>query len=306
MKTQSLARVFLNAGVLAGVCLALAAVSGYLLVDELAGAPRASFWNRAAFFLALMGIALFGVFIVLYRLYRVLGAAVRHDVRSLTRMFRDVREGEVRENYPIALREFADALSYLRASGRKLVLEKKRLKNLGLMDHLSQLSNRRHFERRLEQLFEARKSKGGSAVLLIDVDHFKAVNDQHGHDCGDALIVKFSKALRSCVRHSDFLARLGGDEFVVIYPYTTAERAEKYAQRLRRQLPREVTLMNGVSHALRWTGGLSGMTDADTKFDEVLWRADKALISAKEAGRNNTKVYDPRLGRNQAPRIMAS
>lgn len=306
MKTQPLRRVFLNAGFFAGVCLALAGVCGYLLAGELASAPRGSFGDVALLYVALLIIAVFGVFAVLIRLYRVVGAALRHDVRSLTRMFRDVREGELRESYPIALREFADTLSYLRASGRKLVLEKRRLKNLGLIDHLSQLSNRRHFERRLQQLFEARKGKGGSAVLLIDVDHFKAVNDQHGHDCGDALIVQFSRALRGCVRHSDFLARLGGDEFCIIYPYTSVERAEKYAQRLRQQLPRELTLMNGVVHALRWTGGLSAMIDLDTKFDNVLWRADKALMYAKEAGRNNTKSFDASRGVEQSAHRIAS
>ena len=305
LKTQSLGRVFLNAGFLAGVCITLAVISGYLLIQQLADASRASFWTVAAVYLGLMSIALLGVFAVLFRLYRVIAAAVRHDVRSLTRMFRDVREGEVRADYPIALREFSETVSYLRTSGRKLVVEKKRLKNLGLIDHLSQLSNRRHLERRLAQLFEARKSKGGAALLLIDVDHFKAVNDQHGHDCGDALIVKFSKALRACVRRSDVLARLGGDEFCVLYPYTSVDRAAVYARRLRQQLPRELSLMNGVTHTLRWTGGLSAMTDADARFDDVLWRADKALMRAKGAGRNNTEIYDPRRSPHQTPRVIA-
>jgi len=306
LKTQPLRRIFLNAGFFACICLTLAGVCGFQFLTEWAASPRGLFSVVALIYLILMAVAILGVLAVLFRLYRVVGAAVRHDVRSLTRMFRDVREGEVRENYPIALREFADTLAYLRTSGRKLVLEKKRLKNLGLMDHLSQLSNRRHFERRLQQLFEARKSKGGSAVLLIDLDHFKSVNDQHGHDCGDALIVQFSKALRSCVRHSDFLARLGGDEFCIIYPYTSVDRAEKYVQRLRQQLPRELRLMNSVTHTLRWTGGLSAMIDTDTKFDDVLWRADKALIHAKEAGRNNTKIFDASRGIEQSPHRIAS
>lgn len=306
MKTQSLGRVFLYAGLLAALCVVLAAISGYLLLRELNGAARTALSPLALYYTGLVGVAVVAVFVVLVRLYRVVGAAVRHDVRSLTRMFRDVREGELRENYPIALREFAETLSYLRASGRKLMLEKRRLKNLGLIDHLSQLSNRRHFERRLHQLFDARKSKGGSAVVLIDIDYFKAVNDRHGHDCGDALIVNFSKALRGCVRHSDFLARLGGDEFCVIYPYTSMEQAQTYVQRLRQQLPREIGLMNGVTHPLRWTGGLSAMTDADVKFDDVLWRADKALMQAKEAGRNNTKVFEPQKGADAVAHVRAS
>lgn len=305
VQTQSLGRLFLNAGVLAALGLVLAGISAYLLIGELTRATPVALSLLAAYYLGLIGVALGGVLFAFIRLYRVIGAAVRHDIRSLTRMFRDVREGELRENYPIALREFADTVSYLRASGRKLMLEKQRLKNLGFIDHLSQLSNRRHFERRLRQLFEARKSKGESAVVLIDLDYFKSVNDQHGHDGGDALIVNFARALRGCVRHSDFLARLGGDEFCIIYPYTSIERAEAYAQRLRQQLPREIRLMNEVIHPLRWTGGLSVMTDADTKFDDVLWRADKALMQAKAAGRNNTQVFDPHRSAQAPARLLA-
>lgn len=293
MQTVSLRRIFLNAGILLCVCLALAVVCGYLLLwDSTEGAPDFSF--IASFYAGLAATVLCAAITVVIRLYRVVSAALRHDVLSLTRMFRDVQDGTLRENYPLALREFTETLSYLRSSGRKLVREKERLKNLGLIDHLSQLSNRRHFERRLAHLHEASKSKGVSSVLLIDVDHFKAVNDTHGHDAGDLLIVNFSKALRACVRQTDFLARLGGDEFCVIYPYTPLDKASAYAERLRRQLPRELPLLKGALHALRWTGGLSVIMDSDKKFDDVLWRADKALMQAKEAGRNNTKLYDPR------------
>jgi diguanylate cyclase (GGDEF)-like protein len=302
MRTVSLRRIFLKAGVLLSVCLALAVVCVTLLLWDTT-APAVSF--RSGFYASLAATALFAAGAVIVRLYRVVGAALRHDVLSLTRMFRDVRDGALRENYPLALREFAEALSYLRSSGHKLVREKKRLQNLGLIDHLSQLSNRRHFERRLTHLYEAAKSKGTSSVLLIDLDHFKAVNDKHGHDAGDLLIVNFAKALRACVRQTDFLARLGGDEFCIIYPYTRLEKASAYVERLRRQLPRELPLLNGAVHALRWTGGVSAITDGDKKFDDVLWRADKALFHAKEAGRNNTKVYDPRYALKVVSQVSA-
>lgn len=304
MQTVSLRRIFLNAGVLLCVCLALAAACGYLLLTDFAGSePVLSLIGIV--YAGLAATALLAAITVVLRLYRVVSAAVRHDVLSLTRMFRDVHDGALREDYPLALREFTETLSYLRTSGRKVVREKERLKHLGLIDHLSQLSNRRHFERRLAHLHEASKSKGPSSVLLIDVDHFKAVNDKHGHDAGDLLIVNFSKALRACVRQTDFLARLGGDEFCIIYPYTALEKASAFAERLRRQLPRELPLLKGIVHALRWTGGLSVIMDGDKKFDDVLWRADKALIEAKEAGRNNTKVYDPRHAIKLAPQGFA-
>lgn len=234
--------------------------------------------------------------IVLFRLYRKTLNAVRHDIHSLVRMFRDLREGSVRAAYPMALRDFSEIFDYLRDRGQKLVREKEKLKDMGLMDHLSQLGNRRHFETRLQELFDASKSSGPSSVLMIDMDHFKAVNDKHGHDAGDALIVGFANALRKVVRQTDVLARLGGDEFCIIYSYAPLEKATVLAERLRKQLPREIPLTKGVVHQLRWTGGLSAMSDKDTKPDDVLWRADQALLQAKEAGRNVTKVCDPASG----------
>jgi diguanylate cyclase (GGDEF)-like protein len=191
------------------------------------------------------------------------------------------------------LAEFAGVFDYLRESGRKLVEEKRKLKGLGLIDHLSQLPNRRYFEKRLKEAHETCRTHGPSSVLIIDVDHFKQVNDQHGHDIGDALIVAFAKALRESVRQTDFLARLGGDEFCVVYRYVPLNKASAFVERLRKQLPREVELPKGIRHPLKWTGGLAAIADGDQKFDDVLWRADKALLEAKTAGRNNTKVYQP-------------
>ena len=196
-------------------------------------------------------------------------------------MFRDLREGSVRVDYPMALHEFAEIFDYLRDRGQRLVEEKQKLKDMGLMDHLSQLGNRRHFEERLKELFEASKANGPSSVLMIDMDYFKKVNDVHGHDAGDALIVGFANALRKVVRQTDVLVRLGGDEFCIIYAYAPLAKAKALVERLRRHLPREIPLTKGVMHPLRWTGGLSTMYDKDTKPDDVLWRADQALAAGQ-------------------------
>jgi diguanylate cyclase (GGDEF)-like protein len=261
--------------------------------------------NRTFYFAAIL-IVFLCVGIVLFRLYRRTLHAVRHDIHSLIRMFRDLREGSVRVGYPMALREFSEIFDYLRDRGQKLMKEKEKLKDMGLMDHLSQLGNRRHFEARLKELFDASKSNGPSSVLIIDMDHFKQVNDKYGHDAGDALIVGFANALRKVVRQTDVLARLGGDEFCIIYTYASLDKAKALAERLRKQLPREISLPKGVIHQLRWTGGLSAMHDKDAKPDDVLWRADQALFQAKEAGRNLTKVYDPVAGLPAKKQIMSS
>jgi len=268
--------------------------------------PPAIISGNRVFYFAFILIVMFVIVIVLFRLYLQTTGAVRHDIRSLIRMFRDLREGSVRVDYPMALREFAEIFDYLRDRGQRLVEEKQKLKDMGLMDHLSQLGNRRHFEQRLKELFEASKSNGPSSVLIIDMDHFKKVNDVHGHDAGDALIVAFANALRKVVRQTDVLVRLGGDEFCIIYAYAPLAKAKALVERLRRQLPREVPLTKGVMHPLRWTGGLSTMYDKDTKPDDVLWRADQALLQAKEAGRNISKVYDPATGSPEKKRVIVS
>lgn len=216
---------------------------------------------------------------------------VRHDIESLVRMFHDIHDGHIRVDYPMLLREFTGIFRFLRSSGTKMMEEKRQFKEMGLIDHLSQLNNRRHFEKRLEDLYNNAHINGPSSVLIIDVDHFKRVNDENGHDVGDALIVGFADAMRKVVRKTDLLARLGGDEFCVIYTYTGLDKARELVERLRRELPRHIPLPKGMVHPLRWTGGLSAMRRDDKKFDDVLWRADQALLEAKENGRNNTRIY---------------
>jgi diguanylate cyclase (GGDEF)-like protein len=262
-----------------------------------------SFLSGRLFYSLLLILAAIAALILVHlRLHYRVARAVRHDIKSLARMFEDMRTGTVRVDYPMELREFKKMFKYLRHSGQELVDEKERLKDMGLIDHLSQLSNRRHFEARLTELFERVKTHGPSSVLIIDIDHFKAVNDRYGHDAGDALIAGFAAALRKVVRQTDFLARLGGDEFCIIYPHARLEQAAAFVERLRKQLPREIELTHEVMHALRWTGGVSVMTDADTKFDEVLWRADQALLRAKEAGRNTTRLFSPADSTTPPPR----
>ncbi len=268
----------------------------WTVVYQTTETPPQIFSGKRIYYAAFILFTFLLINLALFRFYRRAVSAIRHDIRSLIRMFRDLREGSVRVDYPMKLREFSEIFDYLRDRGQKLVEEKEKMKGMGLMDHLSQLANRRHFETRLKELFHASKTNGPSSVLIIDMDHFKAVNDNHGHDAGDALIVGFANALRKVVRQTDVLARLGGDEFCIIYTYASLEKAQALVERLRKQLPRELPLTKGVIHQLRWTGGLSVMHDKDSKPDDVLWRADQALLQAKEAGRNVTKIYDPATG----------
>ena len=251
-------------------------------------------------------VAALSLIVMSYSLYRSTVKSVQHDLLSLANMIRDVRSGTVRRDYPMELDEFASALLYLKDSGKKLVEEKQKLRVMGFLDHLSQLSNRRHFELSLKEAFETRKINGPSSLLILDIDRFKLVNDRYGHAAGDELIVKVSNALRRCVRQTDVLARLGGDEFCIIYTFTSLEKARVLSERLRKQLPRELRLSHGIVHPLRWSGGLSVMCETDEKPDVVLMRADQALLRAKDSGRNTTLLEVPASAPAQPSRAIVS
>jgi diguanylate cyclase (GGDEF)-like protein len=280
----------LHTAALAGVltCLLLAAGTGYLFVADQQGV-----WSLLGILYLVVIIASVACVVAInIKVYRTI-TAVRSDIRSLVQMFKDVHQGMVRLDYPVVFKEFAVAQRYLHGWGRELLAERERLKDMGLMDHLSQLSNRRHFDMRLKEIFDNLPTHGPSSVLIIDADRFKQVNDNHGHDAGDALITKFAAALRNHVRYTDMLARLGGDEFCIIYTYVPLAKAKDLADRLRRDLPTQIEIKPGVYHELHWTGGLSSFHDSDIKPDDVLRRADQALLRAKEAGRNRTGLADP-------------
>lgn len=284
-----------------GACLALMAASGYVVMREPGGDASAPV---PLFSLGLIVVSAVFLVSALFRLQRQAAVLVRHDVKSLVRLAKDARRGSLRVDYPVALAEFTEAFEAMHKSGRRLVRENEALKDIGLIDHLSQLGNRRHFETRLKEVHEALPTHGASSVLIIDVDKFKQVNDQHGHDAGDALIVAFANALRVNVRHTDVLARLGGDEFCIIYPYTSLDKARALVERLRKHFPRDVELVRGIRHVLRWTGGVSAMHDTDASAEDVLWRADQAMLKAKEAGRNLTLSFDPVHGPEEVRRVM--
>jgi len=246
--------------------------------------------NNALYAVLLIVAFLIPVFAVLFA-HQAIWRAIDHDLRSVARIFQDMRDGNLRVDYPMKLTESRAIFNYLRRTGQKLVTQQKRFRDLSLYDHLSRLHNRRAFEKKLAELFDRFRSTGPSSVLIIDLDRFKQVNDRHGHDTGDALIAEFSAILRALVRSGDFVARIGGDEFCVIFPHTPADLAVTRVQRLRDELPKTLALTPTYSHPLSWTAGLADMLSTDKRYDQVLWRADQALLRAKELGRNRTCVH---------------
>lgn len=158
-------------------------------------------------------------------------------------------------------------------------------------DSLTRLSNRRAFNSSLINLLMQETGDGNaSVVMLIDLDHFKPVNDNGGHLLGDELLRHIADILRSRVRQSDMVARLGGDEFGVILPACGLERAESIAESLRAGIEALVLEQDGQSFSVTASIGLAAIEPGETSSKTVLTRADEAAYVAKAEGRNRVIV----------------
>jgi len=170
-------------------------------------------------------------------------------------------------------------------------------------DALTELPNRELFKDRLQTAInQARRYHRNFALLLIDLDRFKEVNDSLGHTAGDQLLVEAAQRLTSCVRETDTVARLGGDEFAIILSEMSSDdEAEQVAQRA-------VDLLNEPYHLDAGTARISGCVGIalypvhGRESDQLLRNADSALYAAKEGGRNTYRIYAPhdRNGKTQA------
>ncbi len=179
------------------------------------------------------------------------------------------------------------------------------LRRLAWTDALTGLHNRRHFFELAEQETARSQRYGRSlAVLMIDIDHFKAVNDTYGHQAGDAVLQKLSAVAGKVSRGSDIIRRIGGEEFALLLPETEAHQAAAAAERLRVALAETAVQAPGAP-ALHVTVsiGVTTLMPADGTFDTILARADAALYAAKGSGRNRICTGEDVLGKR---RIVAA
>jgi diguanylate cyclase (GGDEF)-like protein/PAS domain S-box-containing protein len=161
-------------------------------------------------------------------------------------------------------------------------------------DSLTGLTNRGHFLE-LAEVEMARAMRYGSpyAVLLLDIDHFKAINDQHGHKAGDAVLQALAEIMRRTLREVDIIGRIGGEEFAVLLPETDVEKAPQVAERLR-QAVADAEIVTGIHAPLHITVsiGVALPVDKSGKIDNILRQADTALYAAKNSGRNRVCIAD--------------
>ena len=131
------------------------------------------------------------------------------------------------------------------------------------------------------------------AVLMIDIDHFKAINDRFGHPVGDLALQHVASQLRAGVRRVDLIGRLGGEEFAIVLPAVTAEAALDVAERLRAGIAANPLRLDAERIGISISVGLAIAGDADDSVEQVIGRADALLYQAKERGRNRVCHQDP-------------
>jgi len=173
--------------------------------------------------------------------------------------------------------------------------------NLAFYDALTQLPNRRLLLDRLGHALSASHRSGRfGAILFLDLDNFKVINDTQGHDVGDLLLSEVAKRLQACVREGDSVARLGGDEFVVlleglhIESTRAAAQAEVVAEKIRDAINQPFNLQGREFHTTP-SIGISLFLGHQASIDELLKRADVAMYQAKDAGRNTIRFFDPAM-----------
>jgi len=160
-----------------------------------------------------------------------------------------------------------------------------------LTDSLTGLNNRRAFFRYGPNAFEqAKRYERPFVVIMIDLDHFKGINDTYGHKAGDAVLVSVAEVILKVVRNTDICGRLGGEEFVICLPETSLEKGVVLGQRLRKAIADLAVETTGSTLRVTASFGLAEKTDADDRIDDIIKRADDALYQAKQKGRNRVSA----------------
>ncbi len=219
--------------------------------------------------------AAYGFVAMVTGLALLLGVRFHRAVEGIANMSREL-EGRVKQRTA----ELADAYS--------------RMEELALRDPLTNLLNRRAItERASAGLSLAHRRKAAYSVALIDIDHFKAINDTHGHDAGDRVLVAVAEALGMSARVSDDVARWGGEEFLVLLPDADQAASLLAGERLRAAIASMIIGANALRVAATVSVGVAtsdGLPEKTTLFEELVRRSDEALYRAKESGRNRVSA----------------
>ena len=190
----------------------------------------------------------------------------------------------------LPLRDTEGKVTHFASIQRDITEYKKLEQDLQILcrtDPLTTAANRRAFNEILSQEFSRfKRSQKEYALIMIDLDHFKSINDQHGHSVGDQVLIEVTERCKDNIRVHDILARLGGEEFCILLPYTETKQAQKVAERLREKIEIKPIIVDGLRVKVTISVGISLVSTGDEDGHQAMERADQKLFQAKESGRN--------------------
>jgi diguanylate cyclase (GGDEF)-like protein len=252
----------------------LAAASAHQL-----GAPAESLWNLALFMLGVL------VFVGLQ-------GQMQARLERIVRVFERAQSGDFSLQYDESLDRMPDAITVV---GRAYNRMRGHLETIVLTDPLSGCFNRRGFDQlTVREVSRATRGNHPIAVLAIDVDHFKRVNDEYGHLTGDEVLREMGALLRETARLGDVVARIGGEEFEILAPDTNAEGAQILADRLQHAFHTKAFASVGGQRKITISIGIASEVSRNDQIAQVLVaRADEALYVAKKNGRDRSELWHP-------------
>jgi two-component system cell cycle response regulator len=191
-------------------------------------------------------------------------------------------------------KELESTLGELKSKNGQLENSLKTVQQMAATDPLTGLYNRRHFGRVLEQLFsEAQRYETDLSCVMIDVDGYKQINDKHGHQTGDRLLITAAKVISANLRKMDVAARYGGDEFVILLPHADTIEATAVAQRIRDDYYSASAAVLRIGIGVRLSIGIGSLKlNGPVGHEQLIAFADKALYRAKESGRNRIAICE--------------
>ena len=173
----------------------------------------------------------------------------------------------------------------------RLEKAQEKLKLLAATDPMTKLYNRRYFSEISTTHFDlAMRATTPLSLIMIDIDHFKKVNDTYGHEVGDDVIIFLSNTLKEQSRKSDIVSRWGGEEFLILFPNTDVKGAEIIAQKIRKTIENSRIKIEDTEIMFTISIGLAYINKEDTKIENLIKRADDALYRSKEEGRNRVTI----------------
>jgi diguanylate cyclase (GGDEF)-like protein/PAS domain S-box-containing protein len=227
-----------------------------------------------------------------YRIRRALreGKGIRTEILKYS------KDGQSRwlDMNVVPLRDADGVLTHFACIERDLTRYKKierQLANMALFDSLTGTLNRQAFHQYAEKEFaRSKRYYRPLSAIMLDIDHFKRINDQYGHQGGDQVLQIFAEACQEVIRSTDLLGRVGGEEFALLLPDTPLKAAYNLAERLRERINKYPYLAGEMLIEVTASLGVAELQHDDSDFKALLQRADEALYQAKHAGRNRVKM----------------